>query len=82
MVMSVDLTVFLTVQAALGHLRERNEAGYHYFLYCRKGRQPGCRAYGAAKAGVIGLAKGLALVLPSEITVLYCAFDGNDGLAG
>ena len=72
MVMSVDLTgVFLTVQAALGHLRER-ERGRIIIISSIAGKEgnPGAVPYGAAKAGVIGLAKGLAReLLPSEITV-------------
>ena len=71
-VMSVDLTgVFLTVQAALGHLREQ-ERGRVIIISSIAGKEgnPGAVPYGAAKAGVIGLAKGLAReLLPSEITV-------------
>ena len=71
-VMSVDLTgVFLTVQAALGHLREQ-ERGRIIIISSIAGKEgnPGAVPYGAAKAGVIGLAKGLAReLLPSEITV-------------
>lgn len=72
MVMSVDLTgVFLTVQPALGHLRAR-QRGRIIIISSIAGKEgnPGAVPYGAAKAGVIGLAKGLAReLLPSEITV-------------
>lgn len=71
-VMAVDLTgVFLSVQAALGHLRAR-QRGRIIIISSVAGKEgnPGAVPYGAAKAGVIGLAKGLAReVLPSEITV-------------
>ena len=62
MVMSVDLTgVFLTVQAALGHLRER-ERGRIIIISSIAGKEgnPGAVPFGAAIAGVIGFAKGLA----------------------
>ena len=72
MVMSVDLTgVFLAVHAALGHLRKR-ERGRIIIISSIAGKEgnPGAVPYGAAKAGVIGFAKGLAReLLPSEITV-------------
>ena len=71
-VMSVDLTgVFLTVQPALDHLRAR-QRGRIIIISSIAGKEgnPGAVPYGAAKAGVIGLAKGLAReLLPSEITV-------------
>ena len=72
MVMSVDLTgVFLTVQAGLDHLRAR-QRGRIIIISSIAGKEgnPGAVPYGAAKAGVIGLAKGLAReLLPSDITV-------------
>jgi 3-oxoacyl-[acyl-carrier protein] reductase len=71
-VISVDLTgVFMSVQATLAHLRERGR-GRIIIISSVAGKEgnPGAVPYGAAKAGVIGLAKGLAReVLPSEITV-------------
>ena len=72
MVMNVDLTgVFLTIQACLDHLRTRKR-GRIIIISSIAGKEgnPGAVPYGAAKAGVIGLAKGLAReLLPSEITV-------------
>lgn len=72
MVMSVDLTgVFLTAQAAISHFRDRGQ-GRIIIISSIAGKEgnPGAVPYGAAKAGVIGLAKGLAReLLPSEITV-------------
>ena len=71
-VIEVDLTgVFLTVKAVLPHLLSRNN-GRIIIISSIAGKEgnPGAVAYGSAKAGVIGLAKGLAReVLPSEITV-------------
>ena len=67
-VMSVDLTgVFLTVQASLDHLRAR-QRGRIIIISSIAGKEgnPGAVPYGAAKAGVIGLAREL---LPSDITV-------------
>ena len=71
-VIAVDLTgVFLTIKAALPHLLSRKN-GRIIIISSIAGKEgnPGAVAYGSAKAGVIGLAKGLAReVLPSEITV-------------
>ena len=71
-VMSVDLTgVFLTVKSVIDHLRAR-QRGRIIIISSVAGKEgnPGAVPYGAAKAGVIGLAKGLAReVLPSDITV-------------
>lgn len=71
-VMGVDLTgVFLTVKASLDHFQTR-EHGRIIIISSIAGKEgnPGAVPYGAAKAGVIGLAKGLAReLLPSEITV-------------
>ena len=71
-VMNVDLTgVFLSVCASLDHFRKRNK-GRIIIISSIAGKEgnPGAVPYGAAKAGVIGLAKGLAReLLPSEITV-------------
>ncbi len=71
-VINVDLTgVFLTVMAVLPHLRERNYGRVVIMAsVAAKEGNPGAIAYGAAKAGVVGFAKGLAReVLPSDITV-------------
>ncbi len=71
-VLDVDLTgVFLCTRALIGHMRER---GYGRIVIVAsvagKEGNPGACAYGAAKAGVIGFAKGLAReLLPSSITV-------------
>jgi 3-oxoacyl-[acyl-carrier protein] reductase len=71
-VISVDLTgVFLSLQASLDHFLQRQQ-GRIIIISSIGGKEgnPGAVPYGAAKAGVIGLAKGLAReVLPSEITV-------------
>ncbi len=71
-VLSVDLTgVFLSVKTILPHLQER---GYGRIVIIAsvagKEGNPGAVPYGAAKAGVIGFAKGLAReLLPSQITI-------------
>lgn len=71
-VINVDLTgVFLTTRPALDHMRQ---TGYGRIVIIAsvagKEGNPGASAYGAAKAGVIGYAKGLARELqPSNITV-------------
>ena len=71
-VLDVDLTgVFLTTRPAVRHMRE---TGYGRIVIISsvagKEGNPGACAYGAAKAGVIGFAKGLARELqPSDITV-------------
>ena len=71
-VIEVDLTgVFLSIKASLEHFRNR-EHGRIIIISSIAGKEgnPGAVPYGAAKAGVIGLAKGLAReLLPSEITV-------------
>ncbi|MDP6664013.1 MAG: SDR family NAD(P)-dependent oxidoreductase [SAR202 cluster bacterium] len=71
-VMKVDLTgVFLSTTAVLSHLIQE---GYGRLVIVSsvagKEGNPGAAAYGAAKAGVIGFAKGLAReLLPLNITV-------------
>ena len=71
-VISVDLTgVFLATRAVLHHLIQE---GYGRLVIVSsvagKEGNPGASPYGAAKAGVIGYAKGLAReLLPSQITV-------------
>jgi 3-oxoacyl-[acyl-carrier protein] reductase len=71
-VLDVDLTgVFLSVKSVLPHLRT---TGYGRLVIiasvAAKDGNPGAVAYGAAKAGVVGFAKGLARELqPSQITV-------------
>ena len=71
-VMDVDLTgVFLSIKASLEHFRIRKR-GRIIVISSIAGKEgnPGAVPYGAAKAGVIGLAKGLSReLLPSEITV-------------
>lgn len=71
-VIDVDLTgVFLTTRAFLNNMRER-KTGRLIVVASIAGKEgnPGACAYGAAKAGVIGYAKGLAReLLPSGITV-------------
>jgi len=71
-VMSVDLTgVFLSTKAVLHHLK-KNGYGRLIIISSVAGKEgnPGATPYGAAKAGVIGYAKGLAQeLLPSNITV-------------
>jgi len=71
-VMEVDLTgVFLSLKASLEHFRIRKR-GRIIIISSIAGKEgnPGAVPYGAAKAGVIGLAKGLSReLLPSEITV-------------
>lgn len=71
-VIDVDLTgVFLSTRPAIRHMRGE---GYGRIVIVAsvagKEGNPGACAYGAAKAGVIGYAKGLARELqPSDITV-------------
>ena len=71
-VMSVDLTgVFLSTKAVLHHMKKH---GYGRLIIISsvagKEGNPGATPYGAAKAGVIGYAKGLAReLLPADITV-------------
>lgn len=71
-VLDVDLTgVFLTTRPAVKHMRQ---TGYGRIVIIAsvagKEGNPGACAYGAAKAGVVGYAKGLARELqPSDITV-------------
>jgi 3-oxoacyl-[acyl-carrier protein] reductase len=71
-VLDVDLTgVFLCTRQVLAHMRERG-SGRIVIISSIAGKEgnPGACAYGAAKAGVIGFAKGLAReLLPSDITV-------------
>ena len=71
-VMSVDLTgVFLSTKAVLHHMK-KNGYGRLIIISSVAGKEgnPGATPYGAAKAGVIGYAKGLArALLPSNITV-------------
>lgn len=71
-VINVDLNgVFLSSRPAITHMRDM---GYGRIVIIAsvagKEGNPGASAYGAAKAGVIGFAKGLARELqPSNITV-------------
>jgi len=71
-VINVDLTgVFLSSRPAVMHMRD-NRYGRIVVIASVAGKEgnPGASAYGAAKAGVIGFAKGLARELqPSNITV-------------
>ena len=71
-VMNVDLTgVFLSTKAVLQHMK-KNGYGRLIIISSVAGKEgnPGATPYGAAKAGVIGYAKGLAReLLPSNITV-------------
>ncbi len=71
-VLDVDLTgVFLTTRALLPHMQAR-AYGRIVIVSSIAGKEgnPGACAYGAAKAGVIGYAKGLAReLLPGNITV-------------
>ncbi len=71
-VINVDLTgVFVSSRPAIVHMRE-NGYGRVIVMASVAGKEgnPGASAYGAAKAGVIGFAKGLARELqPSNITV-------------
>lgn len=71
-VLNVDLTgVFLSTRPVVRHMRE---TGYGRIVIMAsvagKEGNPGAGAYGSAKAGVIGFAKGLARELqPSNVTV-------------
>ena len=71
-VLDVDLTgVFLTTRPAVRAMRRTGE-GRIVIIASVAGKEgnPGACAYGAAKAGVIGYAKGLAReLMPSNITV-------------
>jgi NAD(P)-dependent dehydrogenase (short-subunit alcohol dehydrogenase family) len=71
-VLNVDLTgVFISTKPCVMHMRERGE-GRLIFMASVAGKEgnAGACAYGAAKSGVIGYAKGLAReLLPSNITV-------------
>lgn len=71
-VLKVDLTgVFISTLPAIQHMRASGK-GRIIIVASVAGKEgnPGACAYGAAKAGVIGFAKGLARELqPSEITV-------------
>ena len=71
-VIDVDLTgVFLSTLAVLPGMREDNYGRIVIIAsVAAKEGNPGAAAYGAAKAGVVGFAKGLAReLLPSDITV-------------
>jgi NAD(P)-dependent dehydrogenase (short-subunit alcohol dehydrogenase family) len=71
-VLDVDLTgVFICTRQVIDHMRARG-TGRIVIVASVAGKEgnPGACAYGAAKAGVIGFAKGLAReLLPSDITV-------------
>ena len=71
-VLDVDLTgVFICTRQVIDHMRARG-TGRIVIVSSVAGKEgnPGACAYGAAKAGVIGFAKGLAReLLPSDITV-------------
>lgn len=73
-VIAVDLTgVFLCSKAIIPHMRER-----HYgrlitvASVASKEGNPGASPYGAAKAGVVGLAKGLARELAGDNITVNC----------
>jgi 3-oxoacyl-[acyl-carrier protein] reductase len=71
-VMAVDLTgVFLCSRAVLPHMRDRNYGRIVTVAsVASKEGNPGASPYGAAKAGVVGLCKGLSReVADSGITV-------------
>jgi len=82
-VLDVDLTgVFICTRQIIDHMRERG-TGRIVIVASVAGKEgnPGACAYGAAKAGVIGFAKGLAReLMPSEITVncIAPAMTGTD----
>ena len=71
-VLDVDLTgVFICTRQVIAHMRARG-SGRIVIISSIAGKEgnPGASAYGAAKAGVIGFAKGLAReLMPSDITV-------------
>lgn len=71
-VIDVDLTgVFLTCRPAVREMREKGEGRIIIMasIAAKEGNPDAC-AYGAAKAGVVGYAKGLAReLMPSNITV-------------
>ncbi|MCH8138063.1 MAG: SDR family oxidoreductase [Proteobacteria bacterium] len=71
-VLDVDLTgVFICTRQVIAHMRTRG-SGRIVIMASVAGKEgnPGACAYGAAKAGVIGFAKGLAReLMPSDITV-------------
>ena len=71
-VIDVDLTgVFISTRPAIQHMRKQG-SGRIIVVASVAGKEgnPGACAYGAAKAGVIGYAKGLAReLMPSDITV-------------
>lgn len=71
-VLDVDLTgVFICTRQVIDHMRARG-TGRIVIVSSVAGKEgnPGACAYGAAKAGVIGFAKGLAReLMPSDITV-------------
>ena len=71
-VIDINLTgVFLCDRAVVPYMRSRDRGRIiNIASIAGKEGNPGAVPYGAAKAGVIGLAKGLAReLLPSEITV-------------
>jgi 3-oxoacyl-[acyl-carrier protein] reductase len=73
-VIGVDLTgVFICSRAVIPHMRERRY-GRLITVASIAGKEgnPGATAYGAAKAGVIGFAKGLARELAADNITVNC----------
>ena len=73
-VMAVDLTgVFISSKAIVPHMRAR-QYGRLITVASIAGKEgnPGASPYGAAKAGVIGLAKGLARELAEDNITVNC----------
>ncbi len=89
-VLAVDLTgVFLGCRAVIPHMRERNYGRIiNVASIAGKEGNPGASPYGAAKAGVLGLTKGLARELCDAGVTVNCVtpaltetaiLDGLDG---
>ncbi len=73
-VIAVDLTgVFLGCRAVIPHMRERNYGRIvNVASIAAKEGNPGASPYGAAKAGVLGLTKGLARELCDVDVTVNC----------
>ncbi len=73
-VLAVDLTgVFLCSKAIIPHMRERRYGRLITVAsIASKEGNPGASPYGAAKAGVVGLAKGLARELAGDNITVNC----------
>ena len=73
-VLAVDLTgVFLGCRAVIPHMRERNYGRIiNVASIAGKEGNPGASPYGAAKAGVLGLTKGLARELCDAGVTVNC----------